>query len=126
MPERPMTRAIVYRSVATMAFLGLATLGANGGLHDIRSAAVPLERAQAVSQLVYALGSLAIPALIWRRSPLLRWILLVWAAAFCTAGTLAPVVWGGALWSSGAAAGLLTLVVAGALGWLALRAAGNQ
>lgn len=116
-----MIRAFIYHAIVTIAFLGLAVLGATGGLHDIRSADTPFERVQAISQLIYALGSLVTLACVWRWRSLTRWSLLVWAAAFCTAGALAPVVWGGAPWSSGALAGLATLAVSGALGWLALR-----
>ncbi len=112
--------------LVTAAFLGLAWLGASGGLNDLGQARGALQRTQAVSQLGYALASLAVLALVWRRSPHLRAGLLGWTALFGTAAALAPPAWAEASWVAGAQALLVALVIAWALAWLARRAAAGS
>jgi len=98
----------------------LLACGYNGlveGSHELRNNDPPWMRVATATQLLYGGAAvLALIALAFRRS----WVfplLVVWAVATTATATLAPVVYGDAPWTAGAAAGAATAVLVGLVLW---------
>ena len=123
-----MTPHRIWRLVGLVLLVALLLACVYNGLvegwNELQNDDTPPMRVATATQLLYGLAAagaliaLAIPA---RR----RWVsplLVVWGAASIVTATLAPVVYGGASWTSGAAAGLLTVLIVLLVlwGWRAL------
>jgi uncharacterized membrane protein YhaH (DUF805 family) len=94
--------------------------GLKGGRDGLHGAETVPQRIAALVQVLYGLAaSVSVLALLSRRA----WLggaLTVWALTVTLTAVLAPVVWGGAPWSSGAASGAATLLVAALVSWGAM------
>jgi hypothetical protein len=85
------------------------------GLHLVRS-----KRIAATAQVLYGLAASASVFALLARRAWLEGALAVWTLTVTLAAILAPIVWGGAPWTSGAVSGVATLVVAALVSWGAL------
>jgi peptidoglycan/LPS O-acetylase OafA/YrhL len=83
------------------------------GWNELQNDDTPPMRVATATQLLY--GAAALGALIALAIPnQRRWVyplLVVWGVACTITATLAPVVYGEASWNTGAAAGLLTVLI---------------
>ena len=120
-PEEPAPRTGTARVAALVLFAVLGANGAVSGALDAPGVTNAVQGGQVAAQIVYGLGALVVVALLWRRTPLPRWLLPAWAVTAAVAGGLAAVGWGEAGWLAGAAAGAGTLAVAAAFAWVARR-----
>jgi hypothetical protein len=117
-----MAGASISRWLVTLVFLALAVLGIAGASNNLPQATTAVQRAQSLTQLGFAASGLVALLFVWRRRPHLRTALFVWTALIGISGGLAPVAWGDAPWSSGVFAFVTTLLFAGVIDRLSLRA----
>jgi len=107
-------------ALVNLALIATAWLGLREGMNSLHGATTGGQRLAAGTQLLYGgTALLGLLALLSRG----RWaliVLVVWAVALTATATLAPVVWGGTGWQSGALTGAITAVIALLVFWGAL------
>lgn len=113
-------------ALVNLALIAAAWLGLKEGMDGLHDATTAGQRLAARTQLLYGgaavLGLLALLS----RGRWALWVLMVWAVALTATATLAPIVWGGTAWWSGALTGAITAAIAMLVFWAAaahLRAA---
>ncbi len=111
--------------LVTTVLLAAVWFGLKEGIDGFMDAETTFQRWAAASQVLY--GALAVASLgaLFTGRAWLRSGLIAWSLALTMTGTVAPVAWGGAPWSAGLMAGVLTAVVAGVVTWGALAHARN-
>ncbi len=111
----------VIRFLLVLLMLGaMAWFGVTGGPRDWRSAVTPGQKVAAITQLLHGVTAVLAVILLCARSAWLRPVTLVWALAATATATLAPVVWGGTTWVTGALTGLAALALTGLTWWGAM------
>lgn len=104
-------------ALVNLALIAAAWLGIKEGIESLHGATTAGQRLAADTQITY--GGTALLGLVGLLSRG-RWalgVLMVWAVALTATATLAPVVWGGAAWWSGALTGAITAVIALLVFW---------
>ena len=111
----------LLRYVGLALLLALAWLGIKGAIDQWSEALSVGQRVQTISQLAYGLLALLTIMAVLASHRLARVSQIAWLASITVAALLAPVVWGGAGWASGLAAGAAALLVGLGILWLLRR-----
>jgi hypothetical protein len=111
-----MTLRILRITVIGALLFGLGFVGAKEGLNGFRGSENIGQRVASISQIVYGWsGLLALWAVLrvkwWYQVPL--WL---WGTGLAVTAILAPVVWGGSTWTNAMYIGIVTTLVAIAVG----------
>jgi len=105
--HRHLRLALVTLVLGVSVWLGLAD-----GINDLRSAENDGQRVAAGFQIMYGLAATICLIALFFRPRWARSAFFVWAFALTATAALAPVVWGGAAWWSGALSGGSALLIA--------------
>jgi hypothetical protein len=109
------------RLLAVSAVLLVAIwLGLKDGLNGVRGADSVPQRIAAMLQLAYGVAAAASLVAIVTRRAWLPWAIAAWVLTITLTGAMAPIVWGGAPWSSGVLGGGATALVTGLVAWAAI------
>ena len=100
--------------------LAAGWLGLKEGLDGMHDAETTGQRLAATSQLLYGAAAVASLAALLARASWFRLTFGLWAVAMSATATLAPVVWGGAAWSTGVLSGPAAAVITGLVCWAAV------
>jgi peptidoglycan/LPS O-acetylase OafA/YrhL len=114
-----------FQALAVPPLLALAWFGIQGGIQQWSEPQSLAQRIQTLSQFAYGGLALLTVATTLRSDMLGRTIRVAWLVSLVLSAGMAAVVWGGAPWWSGVAAGLLALVVALLILWM-LRAGATK
>lgn len=111
-----MTLRILRIIVIAALLLGLGIVGAKEGLNGFRGSENIGQRVASITQIVYGWSALltlwaVLRAKWWYQVPL--WL---WGAGLAVTAMLAPVVWGGSTWTNAMYIGIVTVLVAIAVG----------
>ena len=103
--------------IPAVVIAGLSVWGSLSAIDEWRYATGSGQGVATLTQAAYGVfGILVGLAALWRRRALGR-LLWLWALSTIATGALAPVVWGGAAWTTGIWSGLATAVVVTLLAW---------
>jgi len=91
--------------------------GVMPGINSLRGAGSIAQRAATVFQVIHGLSATAALWAFLTRQPWLRAVLGLWTLTITATGTLAPIVWAGAGWATGALGGAATAAVATLVSW---------
>ena len=106
--------AALWRWLAILLLIAMGATGLQSATGSWPHARGPGQRVQAASQFVYSVSALLAAVGLAARWPIARVFFLVFALSATIAAALAPVVWGGTSWWTGAIAAL----AAAGIAWL--------
>lgn len=105
-------RAALWRWLAILLLIAMGATGLNGAGGSWTGATTFAQRVQSASQFTYSVFALLAAVALAARWPIARILFLGFAIAATVAGGLAPVVWGGTAWWTGAVAALAAAAIA--------------
>ncbi len=103
-------RKLIY-AIIVLVLLWVAWDGLNNGIRQIPRIESSGQIAQTVFQVGYGLTALLLLYSTFLAKDWSRVIMFLWILCVTSAMGLAPVVWGGAVWTSGVQIGLIGLII---------------